>query len=345
VIPDKVQMGQEFFTEADLNKLIASFIVVIPSVVSYKEEWKEEDSLFPARDVVTLKTSFTFVNVETLKTIAHVTVDFKGEDKELDAAIQKVTDNINPRLTFEIRKIPEFQIKTGILEVHGSDVIIEFGKNMGLALGDEYQVVDSRVLPSGRTVTENVGLIMVRKIDEEVSYATVLYSDVPLSEGAQLKEVPRLGLETAAYGHVAVYSLSGSSPAFPPMVAGVRASLARFVYDFRPFLEVETPIQNWVVTVPFNLLVGVEYDLYLGRLQIAPRLSAGIGFALDADNDFQPEPSNFGGRAGLGISWLFTPELKVNLEAGYLLWFSFDDVRYGPSYDGVFAGGGLSIKF
>jgi hypothetical protein len=345
-IPQEVQMGKEFFTEADLNRLIGSFIVVIPSVLGYSEKWTDATRFTAAGYSVTIETSFTFVNVETLKTTAHFTIETTGFDARLEKAVMGAVGALPDKLVFEIRKVPEFQLKSGILEVHGSEVIIESGRNMGLAVGDEYQVVNSRALPSGKIITETAGLLVIRRVDEEISYATVLYADVPLGEGAQIKEVARRGVETELYGRVVVYDPNGALTGFPPSLIGVRGTLSRFVYDFRPFVEIESPINLWTTSAgaPLNILIGGEYALYLGRLQVMPMVSVGAGITAFASETEYVTLTHFGGTAGLGASWLLTDDIKIDIEAGYLLWISVDPLLYA-GYSGVFAGGGVSLKF
>ncbi|HKK65046.1 MAG TPA: hypothetical protein VJ967_04260, partial [Clostridia bacterium] len=57
-IPEAVRLGEETFTEADFNKLVGSFIVVVP-VVSYYNVYQEGDD-YEAE----LQTSFTFIKVD-----------------------------------------------------------------------------------------------------------------------------------------------------------------------------------------------------------------------------------------------------------------------------------------
>lgn len=340
VIPDKVQMGQEYFTQADLNKLIASFIVVIPYVVSYDKQTNDSGNYD-----VKLSTAFSIINVETTQSIGQFTVDTEGTAAKLADAWKNAVDALPTFLDYQIRKISDFQITSGIVEVHGSDVIFQLGKNVGILPGDYYQVVEPRVLSSGQQVTEEKALLLVRQVEDEVSYATVIYANSPLAMGDQIREVPMVGFEAAGYMRAVV--LGGGGGDLPPVLLGTRATASRGFYGFRPFAEVETPIQLLGYTVdsfPFEVSLGGEYDLILGRLMVAPWASLGVGFNVDVVTQTDVEMSRFGGSVGVGISYLFNSTMRVSVEGGYLTWVS-SNPYYGESFGGVFAGAAFSFNF
>ena len=78
-----VQMGREFFTQADFDRLTGSFVVVVPTVASYVLAPK--DGEFKA----SIKTSFTFINVEKIESFAQFFVETSGTDKTPSKAILK----------------------------------------------------------------------------------------------------------------------------------------------------------------------------------------------------------------------------------------------------------------
>ena len=346
-IPDTVQMGREFFTQADFDRLVGSFIVVVPSVASYVLEVKDSGEFH-----VALKTSFSFVNVEQGTTFAQAFVETEGTQKSPDGAARSALDGIAMLLTYEIRKIPEFQLKTGVLEVHGGEVILELGRDMGIKVGDEFVLVASRVLQSGKTLTTENGLLVIKEVSDEVSVGKVLYAQPRPQEGDQLREFPLLGVETTPYLHVAsglVYD-----PGKITAMAGIRGSISRGFYGFRPIFALEVPfITNIIFALPLNLYLGGEYMLYLGRLSVAPMAALGIGGAylwyLDASEDQKFAFTNFGVKANVAISYLFNKKLKFTADVGYMNMFSFVPLKYVndvffPDYDGLFIGAGLTIK-
>jgi len=353
-IPEQVQMGKEFFTEADFNRLIGSFIVVIPAVSNYILE-REKNKDYKA----TISTSFTFVNVEQASPFSQFFVETSGSDKNAEQAVKAAMDAIALQLTFQIRNIPEFQLKTGILEVKGAEVIFELGRDMGIKVGDEYVIIASRVLASGKMYAAEKGLLIVKEVSDEVSVGRVIYADNKPQVGDQLKEVPRLGFESFPYLHVALTGMSEEGEA--TALAGIRISPTRGFYDFRPILGFEIPfIRNLLWGIPFNLYVGGEYNVYLGKLQVVPMASFGFGAAYlwylkylgveEKGDDFIF--SHLGGTANLTLSYLLNRNIKLTLEGGYLYWFSLDptsifmdDSLLFKSYGGPFVGAGVGIKF
>jgi len=347
-LPEEVQMGHDFFTQADFDRLVGSFIVVVPSVATYVLEVKDSGDFH-----VALKTSFSFVNVAEGMTFAQAFVQTEGTEKSPEGAARSALDGIAMQLTYEIRKIPEFQLTSGVLEVRGSEVILELGRHMGIMVGDEYVVLSSRVLESGKTLSSETGLLVIKEVSDEVSVGKILYAHPRPQEGDQLREVPLLGLEATPYLHVARGLLADRNYT---LLAGVRGSWARGFYGLRPVFGLEVPfIANIALALPVNLFGGVEYMMYLGRLSIAPALTLGVGGAyLWYLGESVSEDKKFlftyaGGQAGLSIGYLLNKKTRLSFDVGYLLWFSFvPDVfasdLFFPSYDGVFVGAGLTLK-
>ncbi len=347
-IPAEVQMGREFFTEADFERLAGSFVVVVPSVASYVLEVKDSGEFH-----VSVKTSFSFVNVEQGTTFAQAFVETEGTAKSPEGAARGALDGIALQLTYEVRKIPEFQLRTGVLEVHGGEVILELGRDMGIKVGDEYVLVASRVLDSGKTLTSENGLLVIKEVSDEVSVGRVLYARPRPQEGDQLREVPLLGLEATPYLHLASGLLYDR-----PLTAliGIKGSWARGFYGFRPIFGLEVPmIANILAALPLNLYAGGEYVLYLGRLTVTPSAALGAGGAFlwyaGVPDDQKFALTHLGGQAGLTLAYLFNKKMRFSLDVGYLHWFSLVPTKYFfdaeflfPDYDGVFVGAGLTVK-
>lgn len=351
-ISEEVQMGQDFFTKADFDRLVGSFIVVVPSVASYVLEPKEGE--FKAN----LKTSFNFINVEQGRTFAQAFVETQGSDPNPDSAAKAALDGIAMRLTFEIRKIPEFQLKTGVLEVHGSELILELGRDMGITVGDEFLIVSTRVLDSGKTYTTENGLLVIKEVSDEVSVGKIIYARPRPEVGDQLRELARLGLDTTPYLHVASALLQHDRTSPITVLAGLRQSISRGFFNFRPFAGIEVPfIANILAAIPLNLYVGGEYDLYLGRLQLVPMAALGVGGAYlwylkDVPDEDKFAFTHVGGMANVSLTYLFNKNFRFVLEGGYLHWFSLVPLKYFfqgdylfQDYDGLFAGAGITIKY
>ena len=348
-IPEGVQMGREFFTEADFQRLVGSFVVVVPSVASYVLEVKDSGEFH-----VSVKTSFSFVNVEQGTTFAQALVETEGTEKSPEGAARSALDGIAMQLTYEVRKVAEFQLKTGVLEVRGSEVVLELGRDMGIKVGDEYLLVSSRVLESGKTLTSETGLLVIKEVSDEVSVGKVLYARPRPQEGDQLREFPLRGVEATPYVHVARGVLY--DPGRITSLIGIKGTWARGFYGFRPIFGLDVPlIANIAFGIPLNLYVGGEYVLHLGRFSLAPSAALGVGGAYlwyaDVPDDEKFVLTYVGGQAGLTLTYLFNKKFRIALEAGYLNWFSlvptkyFFDARYlFPDFDGLYFGAGLTIK-
>ena len=350
-IPEEVQMGKEFFTKADFDRLVGSFIVVVPTVANYVVA-----SLDTGEYEVNIKTSFSFINVEEGKTFAQAFVDTEGKDTDQGLAIKQALDSIPMQLTFEIRKIPEFQLKTGVIEVRGTEIIIELGRDLGLKAGDEYVIVSSEILSSGRALNRQQGLVVIKEVSGEVSVAKVIYARPRPQIGDQLEEVPRLGMDTTPYVHYAPAGLLYGRD--QSLVVGVRQAISRGFYGFRPIAGIEVPlIFNILAALPLSVYVGGEYDLYFGRFQLVPMAGVGVGMAYlwyleytDTPEDERFLLTHVGGKASVTANYLFHNNFRISAEVGYMNWFSLiptkvlTDLSF-PDYDGLYVGAGLTIKY
>jgi hypothetical protein len=325
-IPDKFQMGQEIFTEADMNRLVGSFIVVIPSVTFF--DIHREERTVAGRRVASfsaqLKTSFTFVNVAEGKPMAQFFVETTGSDDDRDRAAQKAISSIPQRLEFEITKIPEFQLKTGVLEKKGSQVVLQLGRDMGIKRGYEFAVVDERVIKGGHMLDTESGLLVVKEVGSEVSVGTILFGDPRV--GDQLREVPRLGTEVTPYLDVLVNP--GASGEGYYVVAGLTVIATKGFYDLRPLAGIEFPLPiapedsllpgMWVFGFPFNVYVGGEYVIYMRRLQLRPQAGFGFGMIVPWLVDTEdPIFTHIGGFVSLKLSYLIDRDTAVSADLGY----------------------------
>ncbi len=341
-LPKEVQLGREAFTQADFTQLTSSFIVVIPSVSFYNLSLSNEGEF-----TANLETSFSFVNVKDLTTIGQFTVDTSGSSVYAREAVKSAIDGIPLQLSYKVRSMQVFQIKTGILELTGGDAIIEFGRNMGVKPGDEFSVVTPTII-AGHQVDEPSGVLVVKDVRETFSIAHPLYTDRPIYVGDQLKEIPRFGMELNFYTDLilAQSNYSGAPPIGYYPLFGIRATLSRGVYRARPTFEIEFPLHQALSGgVPANLYLGVEtFNLYLGRFQLAPVVLAGLGGNY-YQNDFYL--SHVGGKAQVNLSLLVSRDLKLSIEAGYIAMVGLRDnpQSWDASYWGPFGGLGFTAKF
>ncbi len=337
-IPEGVRLGEQTFTEADFNKLAGSFIIVVP-VVSYYDTKTDKSGDYAAE----LETSFTFINVAEGKAMASFQIKTSGTDDTLKSAVKNAVEGIPVQLSYEIRKIPEFQLKTGIIDFIGKDVVLELGQNMGVKLGDEYRIVSDKVLPSGRTIRKNTGLLVIKEVFEEVSTAQVFYSSRKPMIGDQLTEVPRMGFETPFYVN---YIASDT----PVVTLGLRQIVARGFFSFRPFAGVEVPFganNDFFVLFPVNAYLGGELNWYMGRLHVSPSADFAVGMLIPIiESEYTDDVviySSFGGHARLTVSYMFSDSMKVFVEGGYAAMLAVTNLF--DSYAGTFVGAGITLKY
>jgi hypothetical protein len=93
--------------------------------------------------------------------------------------------------------------------------------------------------------------------------------------------------------------------------------------------------------LPLNVSVGAEYNVYLGRLQLVPSASVGIGGSIPLQEGRTMQFTHLGAAAGLGVTYLFSRDWKAVVEAGYAGWGS----SVSLTYEGIYAGAGVCGKF
>lgn len=344
-LPEAVLLGQETFTETDFQQLVGGFVVVVPSV-SWYSLTRLENGAFEAE----IETSFTFINVENLTTFDQFFVTTSGVDDVSEMAVKEAVDAISSELTFKLRSMSEFQIKTGILEVDGRGVILEFGRNMGLRPGDEYAIVSNRVLSSGHIASTETGLLVIRDVQDGFSTGQVLYANPRAAVGDQLQEVARRGVELSGYLDGITNGLNDVTYA-----VGARAVASRGFYAWRPHVAVEIPLRGLIAEsfLPMNVLLGGEWNLYFGRLKVTPGAAVGVGGAVPLSSDDELESfylSHIGGQIRAIGSVLITRDIQLFVQTGFVLWGSVVDSSVAAaipqlgSYSGLLIGGGITFK-
>ncbi len=356
-IPEEYKMGHEVFTENDLNRLVGAFYVVVPAV-SFFDVAKDSKGNYQAE----VKVSFTIVNVKEGTTFAQFFVNTDGSsDLSAERAAQRAISNIPLYLEYEIAKIPEFTIKTAVLERRGGTVVVELGQNMGILLGQEFAVLSSRVLESGRIFKSEAGLIIIKEVGEEYSMGQIIYGSP--EEGDQLKEIPRLGFELTPYLNVLLNPFIVPGELKYYVVGGIRASLSKRFYSFRPIVGIEFPLpfpigdENtllpwlWVAGFPMSFYVGGEVTFYMGRLRLTPQVAIGASFLIPWIKEISdPIFTHIGGYVNANISYLITRDIFISFDAGYKHWISIWDpildyiTDATASYGGFMIGAGVTIK-
>jgi len=344
VLPEKYQFGEAFLTEADFNKLVGAFIIAVPVVTSYNsqfvdgKEWKTD-----------IKTNVSFINVADGTMIGIANVETEGTSRETQyKSVKDAIDGIPMQLQFEIRSISQFQNVTRVLANSAGGVDIQLGKDMGIKKGDEYAIIESDNL-EGFVDEREVGLILIKDVGSTRSKGTILFSSIPVVKDVQLREIPRLGFDLAAYAHTYTFFDTFNDPT---VVVGARAEMTRGFYNLRPYAAVQV-IANMDMWLPINAIVGGEYSVFLRRLEFGGRL--GVGGSTNAiirlieeefSSDDDPWFTHYGVSGGAYVSWLFNRDFKIFLEAQADYMLGLADFLGGPfsSYGGYQIGLGATFK-
>jgi hypothetical protein len=242
----------------------------------------------------------------------------------------------------------------------GQEVLIEFGRDMGVRIGDEYSIVDARILDSGHMVTEETGLIVIKDVKQDVSVGKLIYSSNQPVVGDMVREVPRLGFDSAVYlypifdftalAQDAATPVTLRKPLIPALVMGIRQSIAIGMYRVRPVIGVEIPIRFETdgVTVtsrldegfPLHLYFGGELNWYARRFQIAPRFITGPGGVVTSGARLLI--THWGFKTGFELNYLLGNRVRLGLQAGYTYWFGFDITE---DYGGIYSGLGVQVRY
>jgi len=326
-VPEEVRLGQETFTEADFNKLVGSFIVVVP-VMSYYNVYPEGNDW-----EAEIQTTFTFINVDEATAFASFQIDTSGSGENDKKAVKSAVDAIPMQLQFQLRSIEEFKLKTGIVDIVGKEYIMQFGTNMGVVVGDEYVSTVTEVLPSGFERVKETGLFVIKTVDREIATATKVYSDGQPGIGDQLVEVPRMGFDATVYMHYLPVEDDPDTFAEEKnrLVLGVRAVGTRGFYDWRPVAGVEVPLgDSLAIWFPVIGYVGAEYNIRLGKLSVAPSATVGVGSMVPiiGTEEFQEDftyVASFGGNVMVKANYLLSRDTLLEAYAGYSLYMSLID--------------------
>lgn len=338
-IPEGVQLGEQFFTEADFNKLVGSFIVVVPTVTYYNMQLTDGGNYD-----ADIAASFAFVDVATLETFAQFEIEASGLSDNRQEAVREAVENLTFQLDFQVRDIDKFKIRTGVIAVNNRTITMQFGNDMGLRVGDEYAVLQTITTPGGFTDESQTALMIVKDVRNYDSDAYLLFGEPAPMVGDQLLEVPRLGVEITPYAS-AWLDLSGESVSVFPLI-GVRGTMSRGFFSFRPQAGLELPLmmlgEGGFDYIMVSSFVGGEYNMYMGRLKLNPNGAIGVAgwYHLEWEEFYL---THFTARAAMGFSLLLGEgSSMVTGEAGFSYWLSLSE--YSSDILAPFIGVGFTIK-
>ncbi len=340
-IPEAVRLGQQAFTEADLRQLVDSFIIVVPSVSYY--QLNRDDSGNWESGIVT---NFSIVNVQNYESLAEFSVESSGYDTDPREAMRDAVDGIAGQLNFEIRSIEEFRIRTAVLDRNGSRLVLALGSNMGIQVGDEYEITRFAEV-AGYQYARRIALLRIREVNREYSVAQIIYEESSSVIGDEVREVPRIGVDSTPYISALVPL---ADPLIESLALGVKVAPNRGFYAFRPLVGIEVLLSQASTAgplegLPVSVNLGAEYNVFLRRLRFIPQAYLGIigQIPFQEGEDFSFRAIKTTGM--LGISYLLPgmdDGAEVYLETGYEIQFGL--AGPGGNIQGIVFGIGARFR-
>jgi len=196
------KFGTVIIKGEDFSRIVNSFLVVIPSLSSYTIERKKTEVVSGSTTYVkytyevNLVIDLEFINIEEGTREESIRVTGTGSSHDLHMAGRNAIDTAVSILSYRIKQLEAFRIKSGVIKRRGDTIIFELGKNMGVHPGDEYEVMTKQQIGSTERIVElPTGLVRVKKVYFDISEARVVYQKERITEGDQLVEVARLGAQ------------------------------------------------------------------------------------------------------------------------------------------------------
>jgi len=354
-LPDEVKFGDVQLTEGLLKKLYGAFVVVIPTIVDFKVE--KPNNEYQAR----IKTSVAFLNVAEGTTIGMANIETTGTSRETQTkAVAEAINAIPVQLTYEVRKIPAFTLRTQVLQADAFEAKMQFGTDMGVVVGDEYVVVKRSTI-GGLVDEREDGLLVIKDVGPQVSTAAVRYAGPTLKEGAQLREVPRLGFDAEPYLYYMNYfgtvdgwdlGTQNLTPTNGVLAAGLKVAVSRGFYDVRPVVGIQLNFDP-ALWLPVIAYAGVEYKLYLRRVALTGTAAlAGASNAIvrileeNLSESDDPWFTHYGIKLNAGASYLISRDMRIFANVGLDYLFGILGASYGPfqSYGGYGIAAGVAFK-
>jgi hypothetical protein len=190
----------------DFDRIVNSFLVVLPTLASYtitveRQEYISELTTYVRRKYeVGVVIDITFVDVREGTQRESLRVAGSGSHADVDRAGRKAVENAISGLSYQIRQVEAFKIKSGVVSVRGDIVTFVPGKDLGVKPGDEYEVMTRQeVGKTGRIVEMPTGLVKVKKVYPELSEGRIVYQKEQITEGDQLVELAQFGAQVSFY--------------------------------------------------------------------------------------------------------------------------------------------------
>ena len=321
----------ERITADDVTTIINSYMVIVPVLSEFSETEGEEEGPY----TVTADSTITAIRVFDTRTMVRFSVRAEGTGEGREEAVQNAAEQAALLLHEAVSDIPLFRVTEGIINIlRERKVVISFGSERGVKQGDIFGILDQE--------GNEIGRLIVERVEEDHSFARVFYADKPLQIGNRVVKKDYAGAVSTPYMHAVI---GFDANPFKAAVVGFRQTFSRGVFLLRPLFGVEVPFLFGFGPVPFpfgfhvHLYAGGEMNWYAGRVLVAPRVAGGIGLST---GEQYGGLTHAGFLAEITVSHIVSKRLRLFGEFGYTYWFGFDDIS---GYGGWVFGLGLIIHF
>ncbi len=319
-VESDVQFGKLAIPAEEFEKVVNSFVVVIPYVKNYKIKkllpWSEKTKKglqWYKGHRISYVVALQFVDVKKAKTVELVRMSFEGqskiktlphvlaflpvqEKKSLRLAQMDAMSSFTGVIRVKIRQTNTFKLRTAVTKTMGGNFIeLMLGRNMGISPGHEYEVVEKDT--SGRR--RQKGYVRIYDAGQNKSTAQVLWGRA--ATGDQLEEYALFGGNFSFnFGVGNWYRSEGFqrriagkrnpdgdsfySPAIGMNFAVELGFAGRFLVDMTAFLNFST-INGYIIEL------GGAYRLYMGRLSFDVGLMPGLSFVYGKWNGDYYDPN------------------------------------------------------
>lgn len=303
-------LGVAVIPAADMEKLTKSFFIFIPSISGYTSEEvsievKEKDRRgrtqirIQKEYHVSVNLSIKIIKADgTLLDTYNASQETTSKTSPIEGYQEAVNKGIGGLELF-LRNIPEFKLKTTVLEINPEGIAIELGKNLGIKPGYEFFVRKQKKVLDRFTEESYDGLIRVERVGDQISFANAIYGNP--TEGDQLVEAPLSGIRFQVYGGMNAMNVTGSQISLMLLSyesvapAGFTNRLTWKPSTFVPTFGVNVGYElgyAWLLDLNLGIYVndpygfytdfGIGYEFRIGSFSVIPSLCvSGAGTIID----------------------------------------------------------------
>jgi hypothetical protein len=287
-------------------------------------------------------------------------------------AIQAWTKN----LSVKTKEIDEFNLSAQVVETRGGGKFgFPLGFKEGVHLDDTFFIVENYETADGKVKSKTVGFSRVIKTADnknnpaELSLGQLYYGKA--SEGAVLKEHPRLGIDVnfklgyqtgmtipkdaiSSWGYADIYEEDATDQI--TMNLGFAYNLAPIIGKSQTFLDLElgfgVPIAEQseayenLGIYTLSAYGGLSRKFWFNRMALHANVMAGYDrFAMDwtgylTNNDYLLTINAWGLKAGCDLDMMLTPDLKLTAGVDYKLGFMPTGITFEENDETIFDGQG-----